>query len=691
MNQNNSMKTKKRKKNKINNRINFIKWIIIITFIIIFSRLFYLNVFMSDYYKMILNKKNDNYVYGTSAPRGRIYDRNHKLLVDNIAIKSIYYTKKNDITKKEELSLAYQVSKILNLDYKKVTERNLKDFYIAKYEERTNNLITKDEYEQLENRKITDNDIYNLKLKRITKEDLDKFKIEDKKAAYLYYLMNKGYYYEEKSIKVKNVTDKEYAYISENVESLKGFNTKLEWERRYLYNNTLKGIIGNISSKEGGIPKEEAKYYLEKGYSMDDRVGISGLEKQYESILKGEKSIYEIQNDNTLKLYKEGTRGNDIVLSIDIELQQKIDKMLEEEVRRTKNEANTEFYNKSFIIIQEPKTGEILAMAGKQIIKDKTTKRYEIIDYAEGNILSTVTPGSVVKGASMLVGYTTKSIKIGTKMYDNCIYLYNLPKKCSWQTLGWVDDISALKYSSNIYQFKTAMLVGGFDYAPGKKLVINPKAFNKYRNIFYQLGLGIKTGIDYPKEENGYKGTNTAGDLLLNFAIGQYDTYTPLQLSQYVTTIANNGSRVKPHFLKSVLSNEEKKKTIYEVKPIILNKVEADKKYISRVQKGFRAVMTGGTGAYSYMNEKYKPAGKTGTSESFVDVDGDGTVDFETVSNNFIGYAPFNKPVMTILTASPDVQNPKRGNYKSDINSRITKKATNIFFSLYDTKGNRKK
>jgi len=680
---------KKRENMKINGRINFIQWIVIALFVIIFCRLFYLNVFMKDYYTMMLNKKNDHYVYGDSAPRGRIYDRNHKLLVDNVAVKSIYYTKKAGIRKEEELVLADKGAKVLELDYGKVSEVNLKDFYIAKYEERTNNLITDEEYEKLENRQLTDNDIYQLKLKRITKEDLDKFSAHEKKVAYLYYLMNKGYYYEEKSIKVGNVSDKEYAYISENSEELKGFNTKLEWERRYLYGDTLKSIFGTISSKETGIPKEEAEYYLSLGYSLDDRVGISGLEKQYESILRGEKSVYEIQEDNTLKLYKEGKKGNDIVLSIDIELQQKIEKMLSEEVMRTKREANTEFYNKSFIVIQEPNTGEVMTMAGKQILEDKRTGKREIVDNSLGNIVSTVTPGSVVKGASILVGYTTGAIKIGTKMYDNCIYLYNLPKKCSWQTLGWVDDIRALAQSSNIYQFKTAMLVGGFNYVPGKKLVIDKQAFHKYRNIFYQVGLGVSTGIDYPREENGYKGTNMAGDLLLNFSIGQYDTYTPLQLSQYVTTIANDGKRVKPHFLKAVLSNEEDGKVLYEVKPVILNTVDADQKYISRVQKGFRAVMTSGTGAYSYIDSKYQPAGKTGTSESFVDVDDDGVVDFETVSNNFVGYAPYNHPVMSILTASPDVQNPKRGNYKSDVNSRITKKATNIFFSLYDTKGKR--
>lgn len=282
-----------------------------------------------------------------------------------------------------------------------------------------------------------------------------------------------------------------------------------------------------------------------------------------------------------------------------------------------------------------------------------------------------------------MVGYETGVIDIGTYMEDSCIKLYNLPEKCSWKTLGIINDLEALKYSSNVYQYKIAMKVGGFNYAYGKELKINEKAFDIYRNMFYRFGLGVKTGIDYPKEEDGYKGTNRAGDLLINFAIGQYDTYTTLQLSQYISTIANGGTRYKPSFLKQVLKDGE---TLYEVKPVELNKLNVNKKYLKRVQKGFRMVMTGGTG-YGYMDSAPSPSGKTGTSESFIDLDGDGVIDTETVSNNFVGYAPSNNPIMAIAAAFPDIQNPSGGEYKSYANQTIVSKATKIFFDLYNEKG----
>ena len=645
-------------------------------------RILYLNVFMENYYSMKLNNEKDAFVYGESVARGRILDRNGKVLVDNKAIKSIYYKKPDNVTVEDEINIAYSISSILNLDYDKLTTRNQKEFYILINKEDADKLITEEEYELLENRKLTEDDIYELKIKRITTKALKTMDEEDKRAAYIYYLMNKGYYYEEKEIKIENVSDKEYAYFSENSQKLKGFNTKLEWERVYPYGDTLETILGSISSKETGIPAEESEEYLDKGYSLNDRVGISGLEKQYEELLKGEKAIYKVEDDNSLTLVKEGKKGTDIMLSIDIDLQRKIDSMLEVELKRAKNEANTEFFNTSYVVIQNPTTGEIMSISGKKLVKENGA--YKAYDIPENAILTTVTPGSVVKGASIMVGYTTKVIDIGTVMEDACIKLYNLPEKCSWQTLGTINDLEALEWSSNVYQYKIAMKVGGFDYAYGKELKIDEKAFDIYRNMFYRFGLGVKTGIDYPKEEDGYKSTNRAGDLLINYSIGQYDTYTPLQLSQYVSTIANGGTRYKTRFLKAVL--DSKGEVLYDIKPVALNKLNVEKKYINRVRQGFKMVMSSGTGI-GYMDKAPSPAGKTGTSESFIDLDGDGVIDAESITNNFVGYAPSTNPVMSLTASFPDIQNPNSGDYKSYANQIIVSRATEIFFDLYNEKG----
>ena len=640
-----------------------------------------LSIILSNksFYEEKLEEKTNIYVNGISAPRGRILDTNGKVLVDNIGVKTIYYNKIKGIKISDELDIANSLEEILNVN--EASKDELKKYYLI-----TNNdgkdLITSDEYRLLEERKITKDDISNMKLDRITDEMIN-YDSKVKRIAHIYFLMNNGYVYSKKEI-AKNVSESEFAKIIES--KIPGVTGELSWERVYLYGDTLRNILGSVSTEETGIPYEKKAYYLNKGYLLNDRVGISGLEEYYEDILKGEKSTYQILDDGSFKLIKEGKKGKDIVLSIDIDLQLKVEEILKYEVLNTKKEANTKFYNRSFVVIQEPSTGEILTLAGKQVLKNSLGK-YEIYDYSIGNITSTITPGSVVKGASHTVGYNTKVIKFGTIMEDSCIKFLNMPKKCSWANFGMINDLEALKYSSNIYQFKIAMMVGKFNYKYNSYLDLDLKAFDIYRKTFYQYGLGVKTGIDFPIEEDGYKGGSYASDLLLNYAIGQYDTYTPLQLSQYISTIANNGTRVKTRFLKGILTEDN---TLLEENSVILNKVDTKEEYIKRIQEGFKLVMTPSGTGYDFMGNSPRPAGKTGTSESFVDDNNDGIYDHPTMSNNFIGYAPSNKPVMSIIVSSPDVQDILSGSFKSNVNYRISKKCSNAYFNLYDIHGKRK-
>ncbi|MDD4036528.1 MAG: penicillin-binding protein 2 [Bacilli bacterium] len=670
-------------------RYNILSVIMICLFIIIIGKLYTLQIIKEDMYLTQVTLLNERIIEGTSSPRGRIYDRNHNLLVDNKPIRTVYYKKPAKITQDEEVELAYQVASILDLSFSSLNERNLKDFWLVNNKDEANSRVTNEEWQKLKERRITLDDILKLKLERITDKDLNKYNDNDKKAAYIYYLMNKGYYFDEKTIKNKDVTEYEYAYISENAHKLPGFNTKLDWERVYLYGDTFKTILGNVSSERQGIPLELKDYYLNKGYSLSDRVGISYIERQYEDILRGKKAKYKLLSDNNYQLIEEGKRGNDIVLSIDIKLQQEIEKILAEEVLKTKKEPNTEYYNRSFVIITHPKTGEILAMSGKQVIKnnlDNDEGEYRIIDYTPGITTSPVVVGSVIKGASILLGYKENVIDIGTRMHDSCIKIKDTPIKCSWRNLGWINDIDALKFSSNIYQFKIAIAIGEGNYQYNGPLVINPIAFDKYRKFYEEFGLGIKTGIDLPVESTGYKGNSKLSGHLLDFAMGQYDNYTPIQLSQYINTIANGGYRLQPTLLKEVYESsidEELGKVIYQQDPIILNKVSVDDVYIERVREGFQEVMRGIIG-WGYMGNISKPAGKTGTSESFIDTTGDGIVDKATITNTFAGYAPYDNPIMSVVVVSPDVKHlDNRSSYRTIVNKRISSRVSQKFFEFY--------
>ena len=497
--------------------------------------------------------------------------------------------------------------------------------------------------------------------------------------------MNRGYSYAEKIIKNKNVTEEEYAKISENIASLHGFNTKLDWERIYMYGDTFKSILGTVSSDSQGIPKELASIYLEKGYNLDDRVGTSYLEYQYEDYLKGTKAVYKVNNNNEYELVSQGKRGNDIVLTIDIDLQQYLEKVLTEEVISAKKEPNTKYYNRSFAIIANPNTGEILAMAGKQVIKNDKGS-LEVVDYTPGIVTLPVTPGSIVKGASMIVGYKYGAIDIGSYQYDECIKIKNTPEKCSWRTMGNIDDLYALRYSSNVYQYKIAIKVGNGHYEYNKALKIDESAFDKYRNMYASFGLGVKTGIDLPVESLGYSGSSKLPGHLLDFSIGQYDTYTPIQLSQYINTIANGGTKLKPYLLKEVYSPSANNKEvlgdlIYASEKEVLGIVDIDNKYMNRVRLGFNQVVTSGLG-YGYMGKYTNSSGKTGTSQSFIDTNNDGKVDTETISSSFVGYSPSTNPQMSIIVVSPDISLPN-ASYESMVTKRISSKLVNKYFELY--------
>lgn len=642
----------------IEKKINIFKFIIYIGFALIVINLFSLQVINQDDYLNKLNSKTTRIVYGDTTLRGRIYDTNHNLLVDNQLIMTITYQKVAGMSIDDEINLAYEVSNYIDLNYERLTKSYLKDFFILTHEDEIMKRVSK-EKNLYNKRKITYNEFYTFQKESVNEDDLSIYTDIDKKAIYLYFLMNNGYSYDEKIIK-ENCSIEEFMFFSENNHNLSGFDTKYTYGRVYMYGDTLKSIIGNV----GSIPYESKDYYLSKGYNLNDKVGLSSLEFIYDDYLKGKREVYKLIDGEKI-LIEEKERGKDLVLTIDINTQKMVDNILKEEVKKAKNSYNTKYYKHSYVMISDT-YGSIVAMSGQEIINKK------IYDVSIGNITDTITPGSVVKGASMLVGFDTGAIKIGEVLYDECIKIKSTPKKCSVYKMGNINDINALAFSSNVYQFKTAIKVGGGVYKYNQSLKINEKAFDTYRDYFSRFGLGVNTGIELLNESRGYKGNNRDAGLLLDFAIGQYDTYTNIQLNQYISTLARDGKRYKMHLLKEVWEDDV---LIEKIENEVLNEVDIPKKYIDRVKKGLKAVMTYGTGK-NYVNSSKNASGKTGTSESFYDSNGDGKIDTETTSTSFIMYMPSNNPKYAISITSPNISN-KSGGYKYPINQRVIKKITN--------------
>lgn len=648
--------------------------IVILLFLFIIFILGYINIYKHNFYARKLDDKQNKYISLTSAPRGRILDRNGNILVDNIGVKTIVYKKSNSVKKTDEIEIAKKLADLITLDYNE-SIRELKDYYILLNKKETDNLITDKEYDLYNNRKLSNDDLYKYKLERITEEMLSTFNDKDRLTAHIYSLMNKGYKYEIKIIKDKDVTEEEYAKIIES--NIKGVTGSISWERTYPYNNVLRKIFGTVSSRENGVPNDKKRYYLNKGYSLNDRVGTSYLEEYYEEYLKGKKAIYKVNNDNTLTLIEKEEKGNDLVLSIDINLQMEVEKIIQDKIIAGKKLKNTEYYNHAYAIISNPNDGSILTMAGQRLNENTN----EFSDISPNIINSAYTMGSVVKGASQTVGYQTNVIEPNKYMTDSCVKLYLVPEKCSFKRLGRINDITALKWSSNYYQFITAIKASGKTYRYNMKLNSTKDDFKRYRDTFASYGLGVLTDIDLPNEKPGIIGTKQADDLLLNLSIGQYDTYTPIELVQYINTIANNGKRIKLSLMNKIVDSDNK--VIKKNDSKVLNDVKLDNYYFERLKEGFRQVLDGGTGA-GYTELKYKPAGKTGTSESFYDSDLDGKVDVKTISMSYAMFAPVDNPKYSLVVISPNVSHTNgKTEYIAYINKHISKEVSKILFENY--------
>lgn len=664
-------------------RMLFLLIFMFLMFLIIIIRLSFMQTHNLKASLGNLKKLSTKIVYGPSMPRGRILDRNYNVIVDNVGTNIISYKREANVSVKDEIDYAYLLASKIDINYAKLTKNSLKNFWIVNNKEKADKKITDKEYELYKRRKLKAKDLEALKKMRITDEDLSIYSDIDKKSAYIYYLMNHGYSYDDKVIK-EDITPLEYAFVAQNKNNLKGFSVSSSWKRTYPYGDTLRQILGNVSTSEQGILKSDAASYLNKGYSLNDRVGVSYLEKMYEDELKGKKDKYQIINGKKT-LIEKGRRGNDIVLSIDINIQQSLEEIIKEELINAKKEPNTKYYDHTSVIITDPKTGGVLAMASKQI--SENAEGYKISDYTTNLLTGSLAPGSIVKGASMLTGYSSGNLKIGEVLYDKCIKFKNTPRKCSWKTsLGALNDIKALELSSNSYQFQVALKVANVKYYDNMPVKIDEAPFKVYRSVFNSLGLGVKSGIDLPFETEGYKGKEYNAGLLLNYSIGQYDTYSVMQLASYVNTIINEGERLKLNLVKEVKyatkdNSIGKTKSTYQKK--VLNNSNIDNIYFKRVKEGFASVMKGMLGR-GYMGGSPDPAGKTGTSETFYDSDLDGKVDTETYSKSFIGYAPKDDPVMSIVAISPHVRYKNiNSTYASNVNKRIVSRICNIFFENY--------
>ncbi|GIN85476.1 penicillin-binding protein [Heyndrickxia sporothermodurans] len=669
-------KTKKKKKAFVSLRMNILFFVVFMLFSLLILRLGIVQIVYGDDYKREIDRK-ENVTVNTSVPRGKILDRNGKLVVGNKPLNAITYTRPQNIKTEEILTIAEKLATLIKKDSKEdlkaITERDKKDFWILKHPKEAEAKITAADKAKLKNDKDFNTKIYHLTLDRITDKEINSFSKQELEVLAIYREMVGGYPLSPQIIKNKNVTPEEFAIVSENLDSLPGVDTTTDWDRYNVYkdkegNETLGSVIGKVSSSKEGLPRDLVDYYLARDYSRNDRVGKSYIEYQYEDVLQGQKEKVKNVTDkagNVLdsEVVREGKRGDDLVLSIDIDLQRKVEKIIKDKLGSSR--IGQPYMDRAFVSVMNPYTGEVLSMAGKQYEHNKKSGKTDINDYALGNMTTSYSMGSVVKGATVLTGYQTGAIYPGAMLNDRPLNFKGTRVKKSWNTAGWgpIDDLFALKRSSNVYMFLTAMKIGGQQtYVPNGPLSIDKvAAIETFRKNFAQFGLGVKTGIDLPGEQTGYGAGQIPPEAgkVLDFAIGQYDTYTPLQLVQYISAIANGGYRVQPHIAKEVRepSNQsnEMGPIIQEIKPKVLNKVDMKEDWINRVQLGLEQVVNDplGTGYGTIKNKKYKIAGKTGTAQALYDGPVSHSPGLMLWNVTFAGYAPYDHPEIAVSVVVP--------------------------------------
>ena len=649
-------------------RLNLLFSIVILLFMTIIGRLLYMQVLNKDFYEKKLASASQTKVT-TSSARGEIYDASGKPLVENTLKQVVSFTRSNKMTAKDLKEIASQLLGYVSITSPNLTERQLADYYLADPEiyKKTVEALPSEKRLDSDGNRLSESELYNNAVDSVQASQLN-YTEDEKKEVYLFSQLNAVGNFATGSIVTDSLTDTQIALIASASKKLPGISISTSWERKVL-ETSLSSIIGSVSSEKAGLPAEEADAYLKKGYSLNDRVGTSYLEKQYEETLQGKRSVKEIHLDKygnmeSVENIEAGTKGNNIKLTIDLAFQDSVDALLKSYFNSELGNGGAKYSEGVYAVALNPKTGAVLSMSG---IKHDL-KTGELTSDSLGTITNVFVPGSVVKAATISSGWENGVLSGNQTLTDQSIIFQGSPPINSWYTAFSgpmpITAVQALEYSSNTYMVQTALGIMGLTYQPNMIAGIGNlgSAMGKLRSTFGEYGLGSATGIDLPDESTGFipKDYDLANYITNSF--GQFDNYTPMQLAQYVATIANNGVRVAPRIVEGIYGNNDKGglgDLIQQLKPTEMNKVNISDSDMSILQQGFYQVAHGTSGlttGRAFSNGALVSiSGKTGTAESYV-ADGQ-----QATNTNAVAYAPSDNPQIAVAVVFPHNTNLTNG------------------------------
>lgn len=680
-------------------RLGILFLIVCILMLVLLVQLFNLDVVEHKKMDRMLNSETKTVVKLNNAPRGGMFDYQGKPLVTNEANQAIIYTKKRGITTDEMLKVANRLSDYITMPTKDITEQDKKDYFLASksHNEEILNRIPKDKLSKTENNSAK---TYKLQLEYVRPDEIN-YNDKQLQSVAIYKKMNGAQNLVPVFIKNRDVSDEEIARVGEHENELEGVTTSVDWSREYSKDaEGIRTILGSVSTESSGLPADKVKEYLAKGYSLNDRVGLSYLEEAYENNLRGQNGEIEFIINNQQEIVKQNVlkqpkSGDNLKLTIDINFQDKLNDLVKKFATQLATSNPTS--EGAYVVVMNPETGAVIGLAG-YATNPKTGK---ITDDTLGTINKAFIPGSVVKPATITSGYQNKVLSGNEVLTDTPIILGKGPsavKKSSvFNRSGTMslNTVQALTLSSNVYMMDIVFKMLGIKYTPGMSMPNDISPIKKLRDTYAEYGLGTSTGIDIKGETKGFINNNfydkygnikpgTQGNML-DLSYGNYDTYSTMQLAQYCSTIANDGKRMAPHLVEGIYSsgvNGELGNEVKKIEPKELNKVNLTKSQWDIIHKGMYNVVHSPQGtAYSMNNStKFNINAKTGTAETrgynrF-------TRSYEdTYGLSFISYVNDQSPEKTKLAVA--IMLPNSGE-KGHPNLNL---ATQVYNLYYDTFG----
>lgn len=414
-------------------------------------------------------------------------------------------------------------------------------------------------------------------------------------------------------------------------------------------------FAAHILGRSGPIFEEEYAQLKEQGYAMDAVIGKDGMEKILESWLRGKNGVQSVETNTNGKVTniidtQPSEPGKNCVLTIDIRLQETAERALREHIPRLIAEGNQKWggfdAEGGAVAVIEVKTGEILALASYPTFKlssfnadYKSLSENPLKPMYNRATMGIYPPGSTFKMCTSVAALEAGVISPSTKILDKGVYMYYAPSytpacslwRSSHRTHGNINVVEALKVSCNYFFYEAGRLAG----------------IENIDRVAAQFGLGQPTGIELPEntgvlagpEYSQKVGATWYPGLTLAASIGQADnSFSPLQLANYVATLVNGGTRYKAHLLKAVKSYDYTQ-TLVDVKPEAVSTVPMSKATYQTVLQGMRAVAETGTASNVFGNYPVQVGAKTGSAQIT-----------STRSDNgvFVAFAPYENPEIAV-------------------------------------------